>query len=596
VKATNATDTSINSVVSVTLQKPEARFGISTKYLFVQPNASSAAPIVVGDRFFDASDGSVESHYNTWTIDGTTTTTSPATLVDVGACGSHNVIYTAHYGPYSPAPIASLGPDAAIGINGVGYGVRPFAAGIEVSSIGDQVAFSSLSRVSADQNALTSAQAAALTYKWELLNAQNAIIQAGPAGTWPIPQWLVPKSVFTTPGIRGRLTITSPNGVGASCAGLTASTALTTALNGPDPTITGGCTSGGPPCNYSVASPSGVDQVADGWIYNWSAAGATPSSATTKNYSPLFTSVGTYTINLTVTNSVGTKLVSKSETVTVAGSTCPTMNDGNVFINTTSGCTSQYGDGCAVGTPVAFRVGTFGYDFTCGSHSWTWQWGDGTANSTGQSVSHTFGSVGTFPVKVTIQNASQTFTISRNVTTGGSVQPPPPPPPGPTPPPPPPPPGGCATMTPGVTVFIAYNSASNSCTQYGGSCPAGQPVSFSAKSFGYDFACASHTFGWNFGDSQGGSGKETSHTFAVGGTYNVTLSISNGSQQVSTTASVIVGAGGPPPPPPPPGPTPPRHPPVVARLLFRARTFSFTTKVGERAAARSAAPAIPPRR
>ena len=44
----------------------------------------------------------------------------------------------------------------------------------------------------------------------------------------------------------------------------------TIALNGPDPVINGDCTSGGPPCNFTVGSLSNTDQTADGWTYSWS--------------------------------------------------------------------------------------------------------------------------------------------------------------------------------------------------------------------------------------------------------------------------------------------------------------------------------------
>src|SRR5439155_5495306 len=100
VKATNAVDSSINSSVSVTLQKPTVRFGVGNyKFLFLQPNASSPAPIVVGDKFFDASDGTVESHHNSWQLDASPTVrTAPSSLVDVGACGVHTLNFGAHYG------------------------------------------------------------------------------------------------------------------------------------------------------------------------------------------------------------------------------------------------------------------------------------------------------------------------------------------------------------------------------------------------------------------------------------------------------------------------------------------------------------------
>ena len=190
VKATNALDTSINSTTSVTIQKPTVRFGVGNyKYLFMQPNASSPAPIVLGDQFFDSSDGTVQSHYNTWSIDGATAyRTVPPAQVDVGTCGVHNLSFDAHYGPYTPNPIASLGADMPIGIHGSGfdfkYTVVPFAAAIDVISDSTNVSFKSLARASAIANAISPPQLLGLTYRWELVEAaSSAQAFPGPTGT-----------------------------------------------------------------------------------------------------------------------------------------------------------------------------------------------------------------------------------------------------------------------------------------------------------------------------------------------------------------------------------------------------------------------------
>src|SRR5262249_12323961 len=145
-------------------------------------STSATAPIVAGDRFFDASDGDVEGHYASWTIDGTTTSALPyPSTVSVGACTtSHSLSFDGHYGPYNNQ-FATIGPDYAVGIHGLNYAVRPFAAAIDApASDTNNVTFSSSSRVTSDTSIVASP--AALTYKWELVDAQNAVLLAGPAG------------------------------------------------------------------------------------------------------------------------------------------------------------------------------------------------------------------------------------------------------------------------------------------------------------------------------------------------------------------------------------------------------------------------------
>lgn len=62
------------------------------------------------------------------------------------------------------------------------------------------------------------------------------------------------------------------------------------------------------------------------------------------------------------------------------------------------------------------------------------------------------------------------------------------------------------------------------------------------------------TFTWNFGDGTGGSGQTTSHLYASGGDYFVTLTVSNSAGTDSVGQLVSVQDPPPPPPPPPPAP------------------------------------------
>ena len=101
--ATSVSNSNVNGAVAVTLAKP----GVSVAVKNVQNSAlpvSGAAivPIVVGDSFIDTSDGSQQSHFDSWTIDTTATKALPSESVSVGACAaSHTLAMTAHYGPYT---------------------------------------------------------------------------------------------------------------------------------------------------------------------------------------------------------------------------------------------------------------------------------------------------------------------------------------------------------------------------------------------------------------------------------------------------------------------------------------------------------------
>jgi PKD repeat protein len=555
VTATSTSDSTIVGSTTLQLKAPVARFGLTGfTTLVTAPAANSSLPIVVGDTLFDASDGTIQSHYATWVIDGVETRGTPAETPAVGVCAAHhNLSFDAHYGPYSgtgAGVTARNGADFAVGIHGsgsdFGYSVRPFAASVAVTSDATNVTFTSNSRVTGDTAALSAAQAAALTYKWELMSSANAVLLAGPTGTAAvsaIPAWNVPKTSFGGLGIHGRLTITSPALLVGSCAGLSFETSSfdTPPLNGPDPVITGDCTAGGPPCVFTATSGTNVDQIADGWTYAWSAtptATVTASNSNTKIWSPTFTAVGPYTVSLTVTNALGfSKTVTKPVTVTSAGSLCGDMVPGtNAYISfsgPSTGCNANSGT-CFAGENVAFNVEFYNYFVTCAPHTYTWTFPDGSHAAT-KTASKSFNAAGTYSVSVLVSNGSQSVTLTANVTVGT---------PAPPPPPPPPPPGACETMS-NNNIFIVYGGPQSNCSYVSTTpCSTAETVSFNASPSGYAFSCANHTFSWSFGDGGTGTGISTTHKYTTGGTYPVSVTIRNGSQTFTAQAQLTVSGGG----------------------------------------------------
>ncbi len=121
-----------------------------------------------------------------------------------------------------------------------------------------------------------------------------------------------------------------------------------------------------------------------------------------------YAAAGNYTVLLTVTNAAQT--YSTAAAIVIAGTGCPSMTTSNVAL--TSDCSSA----CPAGVPLTFSVAGTGYDFSCGTHAFTWNFGDGSSLLTAQTVSHTYAAPGAYPVTVAITNASQTLPIAKNIT------------------------------------------------------------------------------------------------------------------------------------------------------------------------------------
>jgi PKD repeat protein len=532
VKATSIADANVSGAINVSIATPAVAVGIAGRSGTVtQASQLSAIPIVAGDRFVDASDGSVESHFDDWSIDGNVTKALPGDSVAVGACAaSHTLNFDAHYGPYTGTPLVSLS-DLPIGIHSAAYSVRPFGASIATAPSTADITFTATVRTTGDTTILSAAQVAALQYRWQLIDASSNVLVAGPSGSGAVPAFVVAKSSFTSRGIHARLTLTSPTPAGGACAGLNMETvdAFTQALNGPDPAVDGGCAAdGGPPCSFRTLSASGVDQAADGWTYAWSVQPATfRGSTNAATFAPAFTAVGQYTVKVTVTNAIGTSTATKDVTVTKTPPVCPPMSPGNnVFIayQSASGSCSFVGGACNANEPITFAASAFNYDFACDTHTFTWDFGDGAGGSA-KTLNHSYGAAGIYTVTLTIRNASESASMSVAVTVG---QPPPP----------------CQIMVPGTNVFAAFSAASGCTSANTKPCRVAETINFGAGASGYDYNCATHSFQWDFGDGKTAttSSINVQHSYAAVGTYNVALTISNGTQSVSTTGSVRVAA------------------------------------------------------
>jgi hypothetical protein len=87
-------------------------------------------------------------------------------------------------------------------------------------------------------------------------------------------------------------------------------------------------------------------------------------------------------------------------------------------------------------------------------------------------------------------------------------------------------PSTCPMMT-FTNVFFNFQGTTSGCSELVSPCQAAETINFNPLTYGYDFACATHTFSWDFGDGTTATGQTAAHTFARGGTYTVSLIISN---------------------------------------------------------------------
>jgi PKD repeat protein len=133
--------------------------------------------------------------------------------------------------------------------------------------------------------------------------------------------------------------------------------------------------------------------------------------------------------------------------------------------------------------------------------SYSWNFGDG-ASATGIAPSHAFTAPGNFVVTLTVtNNLGQTASANDNII----VNPP-----------------------PTASFKISPNPATT-----------GSPVNFDASGSSHPFGTIA-SYAWSFGDGSTGTGVAVTHTYAIPGTYAVTLTVTDSDGQVGTSSASIV--------------------------------------------------------
>src|SRR6184192_2635496 len=233
-------------------------------------------------------------------------------------------------------------------------------------------------------------------------------------------------------------------------------------------------------CTGLACSFTSTSTDPDGTVVAWSWSFGDAATATVANPSHTYAAGGTYTVNLTATdNSGGTG--STSQSITVAPPNTPPTA---AF---TSSCTALACSFTSTSTdPDGIVAG------------WSWSFGDG-ATATVANPSHTYATGGTYTVSLTVtDNSGGTGSTSQSITV--------------TPPNLPP------------TASFTKACGDLSCTFTSTSTdPDGSVVAWS----------------WNFGDGATATVANPPHTYAVGGTYTVSLRVTDNAGATNTTSQVV---------------------------------------------------------
>ena len=225
----------------------------------------------------------------------------------------------------------------------------------------------------------------------------------------------------------------------------------------------------------------------DGSIASYAWAFGDGTTSTLQNPSHAYGAGGTYTVTLRVTDNQGAQSTTASQSVTV---TPPNQAPTASFTRSCSGLT------------CSFTSTSSDPDGSIASYSWTF--GDG-GTSTAANPSHSYTAGGTYTVtlRVTDNQGAQSTTASQNITVTPPNQPP--------------------------TANFTSSCSALSCN-------------FTSTSSDPDGTIASYS--WTFGDGATSTAQNPSHAYASGGTYTVTLRVTDnqGAQSTTTSKTVTVTA------------------------------------------------------
>ncbi|MGN6427593.1 MAG: PKD domain-containing protein [Leifsonia sp.] len=233
------------------------------------------------------------------------------------------------------------------------------------------------------------------------------------------------------------------------------------------PTASFTASSAGLIASVDASASTDPDGTIAGYSWNWGDGSSTTGVTSSHTYG----AAGTYAVTLTVTDNAGAT-TSSSQQVTVAPvpnqppTSSFTVTPSNLTVNTDASASSDP-DGSIIG--------------------YAWDWGDGSTG-TGVTANHTYAAGGTYTITLTTTDDSNATTSSTKQVT---VTPP--------------------NQAPTAAFTSSANSLAVSVDGTGSSDPDGTIASYA----------------WNFGDGGTGTGATASHTYAAGGTYAITLTVTD---------------------------------------------------------------------
>ncbi len=508
-------DPTVMETLTVNLKVPKARIGLPGGTALSAVN-TTGVNVVAGDFFTDASDGSVEGHFGTWTLDTVPTKFMPGTQIPVGLVGQHTMTLVGSYGRYDATSLLPSGTPFNSNSVSVTYDVRPFLFTFKTPAPSgtSNVRFGATARTAA-ASILT---APTWTVTWTLKQGANDLHppQSGSAAVGTIPNYDVPKNLITSGSVLTLKLEVAQGGIVGPAAYLVYTDTMP--LQAPDPKINkSGCTHALGACTFTATS-LGADPAMTGWVYEWKVLQGTSVIASGTNsptFTPTINTAGSYKVTLKVTKSIFEK--AEELPFTAAAPQCgPIVPADQVSIF--ASCTTN----CPTDTDITFRADVFQYSVQ-DCDEFLWNFGDGTTGAS-QFTTHKFAINNSYTVKLTVKNATGSSIINPIVVRVGSSEPPPPPPP------------TCDAPT-----SASFTWSGNKGCRPGIDCKTGESVRFTAKKNDatlQDCDVAS----WSFGDDSGSPLKSPSHTYSAAGTFSVTLNVTNtkGSAPTVTQALKVV--------------------------------------------------------
>jgi PKD repeat protein len=237
--------------------------------------------------------------------------------------------------------------------------------------------------------------------------------------------------------------------------------------------------------NLSAAFDASGSSDPDGTVasYAWDFGDGTTGTGATPSH--LYTTGGTYTVALTVTDNQGAA-TSISHTITVAAANIPPTAS---FTATPTGLSTAFN-----------AAGSTDPDGTVASYDW--DFGDGSPHATVVAPTHVYAAGGTYTV---------TLVVTDNLGASGSAS------------------QAVTVVKPNVPPTASFTAAASALA-----------VSVDASGSTDDGTITGYA--WDFGDGTTGTGVTASHTYAAAGTYTIALTVTDNGGLTGTTSKVVTAS------------------------------------------------------